>query len=551
MSKTHPQQSSNNINVHGQSAPASVDTRHLKVLSKIGGGHQLQSPMPVKQDFPAVPIAPVANPAVKNLPVLVTREGYAAEQKPLPHNLHRKMSLIRTPAGKAYALIREGGNPYALAIRSKKLNAIISELARQDGTPFKKTDLADLNDALEAWAEQYGEIREVWLRVATIEGGIEIDLGDDAHTRVQIIEGKVEIIRAGSDTLFFRTANTKAMAMPAATGDLQLLKKYLNVHATDTVLMTAWITYTLAHPKGPSSKYPILVLQGNEGSGKTSLCENIIIGLIDPSEIGVQVLPNNVKDLAIAGQNAHVLCFDNLRGLTKNMADMLCIAATGGTISTRQLYTDADQHAIRLHAPLVLNGIHQFIDQPDLAQRCLPIQLKPIDESARKSEQELSKQLDADLPAIMRGLFDLIASIFSHLPNVAITNPERMIDFVAWLAAMEMAQGVPAGVYQGLYSDTLQQGQLDTLMDNPLAAAIIAFIDAHADESWSGTPANLLTKLNQVVCFGTQRSREWPQNPIALSKRIAALQAGLLSQGIKIELSRGKQRTVTITKIGG
>ena len=550
MSKTHTQQSSNNINVQGQSAPASVDTRHLKVPSKIGGGHQHQSPTPVKQDFPAVPNVSVGNPAIKSLPVLVIRESCAAEQKPLPHNLHRKIKLIRNQAGKAFALMQDGGNPYALAVRSKKLNAIISELARKDGVPFKKTDLADLNDALEAFAEQYGEAREVWIRVAPIEGGVEIDLGDEEHTQARIMADSVEIVKSGSNVAFYRTVNAKPMAMPAKAGNLNLLRNYLNVRPSDAVLMIAWISFILAHPKTPSAKYPVLVLQGNEGSGKTSLCKNVIIRIIDPSEIGVQVFPHNAKDLAIAGQNAHVLCFDNLRGFTSNMADMLCIAATGGTITTRQLYTDADQQAIRLHVALVLNGIHQFIDQPDLAQRCLTVPLTPLDKANRKSEDEFVKEFEADLPAIMRGLFDLIASIFAHLPNVEITNPERMIDFVKWLAAMEMAEGVPVGVYQGLYSDTLQQGQLDALMDNPLAAAIIAFIDAHADESWSGTPAHLLTKLNEAVSFGTQRSREWPQNPIALSKRIAALQAGLFSQGIRIELTRGKQRTVTITKTG-
>ena len=485
---------------------------------------------------------------IERLPVPIYDDHFN-EKSALPYNLHRKISLIRTPAGKAYAVIHEGGNPYALAIRSKKLNAIVSELARKEGVPFKKADLADLNDALEAHAEQYGDVVDVWLRVAAIEGGVEIDLGDDQHNRIRITAGKVEMA-SNSDTVFYRSANSKAMVMPAETGNGQLLRKYLNVHDTDVVLIIAWITYTLAHPKVASSKYPILVLQGNEGSGKTSLCKNIIIRIIDPSAIGVQVFPHNAKDLAIAGQNAHVLCFDNLRGFKANMADMLCVAATGGTITTRQLYTDADQQAITLHVALVLNGIHSFINQPDLSQRSLPIQLIAMDKAKRKSEEELIKEFETDLPAIMRGLFDLIASIFVHLPNVAITDPERMIDFVKWLAAMEMAEGVPVGVYQGAYSDTLQQGQLDTLMDNSLAAALIDFADKHAAESWSGTPAKLMTKLADSVSFGTLRSRDFPQNPIALSKRIAGLQAGLLSQGIRIELTRGKQRTVTITKIG-
>ncbi len=485
---------------------------------------------------------------IERLPVPIYDEHFIEKSKALPYNLDNKISLIQTPSGKAYAVIQVRNKRLALAIRSKKLNAFLSDLARRDGNHLQKADLAELNDALEAYAEQLGKVTDVWLRVAPIEGGIEIDHGDELHTRTRITAGKVEMV-ANSNTVFYRTVNTKAMVMPAEKGDLNLLKKYLNLHATSVVLLVAWITYTLAHPKAPSSKYPILVLSGNEGSGKSSLCKNVLIRLIDPSAIGVQVFPLNAKDLAIASQTAHMLCYDNIRGFKHNMADMLCIAATGGTITTRQLYTDADQQAISLHAAIVLNGIHSFIDTPDLSQRCLSIHLIAMDKIKRKSEEQLTTEFEADLPAIMGGLFDLIAEIFTHLPNVEITHPERMIDFVKWLGAMELAAGIPAGIYQELYSETLQQGQLDTLMDNPLAAALIEFADKHVDDYWSGTPAALLSKLSDSVSIGTLRSREWPQNPIALSKRIAGLQAGLLSQGIKIELTRGKERTVTITKI--
>lgn len=513
------------------------------------------SPRPYKSPHtqniraPKQPFFTSLEATVEGISVPVCSEQHVQEYKILPYNLHNDIRLIRTPSGKPYAVIRVHGKRCALPIRSKKLNAILSELARHTGRSLQKPDLAELNDALEAHAEQYGDVIDVCLRVAPIHGGIEVDLGDELHTRVRITAGKVELIEAGSDVVFFRTANTQAMAMPAEKGDWQLLKKYLNVHATDALLLVAWITYTLAHPKTPSSKFPILVLQGNEGSGKTSLCRNIIIRIIDPSALGVQVFPQNPKDLAIAGLNAHVLCFDNLRSFKASMADMLCIAATGGTISNRQLYTDAEQQAIRLHVALVLNGIHSFIDTPDLSQRCLPIHLIAMDKSKRKSEEELTKELEADLPSIMRGLFDLIASIFAHLPNVEITHPERMIDFVTWLGAMERVDNIPAGIYQGLYSEVLQQGQLDTLMDNPLAAAIITFMDEFKGDVWSDTPSELLTALSSGLCRGTLFSREWPQNAIALSKRISGLQAGLLSQGIRIELSRGKQRMVTLSKV--
>lgn len=467
----------------------------------------------------------------------------------LPHDLHHKISLIKTQAGKGFAVIRQAGqNPYALAIGSKKLAAVITEAATKRGVALRKASHAEINDLLDAHAEQSGEVRDVWLRVAPIKGGVEIDLGDVRNTRIRITAGKVEVVESGSDTLFCRTANTRPMASPATQGNWLLLKKYLNVHPTDLILLVAWITYTLTRPKAATSKYLILIVQGGEGSGKSNLCK-VLIRLIDPSTLGIQVFPQNTKDLAIAGQNAHVLCFDNLRHFRANMADMLCIAATGGTITTRQLYSDADQQAISLHVALILNGIHQFIEQPDLAQRCLPIHLTAIAPEKRKSEEDFHAELEADLPVIMRGLFDLIGDIFTHLPNVEITSPERMIDFVAWLAAMEKAQGVPVGVYQAQYSHVLRQGQLDTLMDNPLAAAIIDFMDESTSGVWSDTPSELLLKLSRRVSRGTQLSRDWPQNPIALSKRVAGLQAGLLSQGIRIELSRGKQRTVTLSKV--
>lgn len=483
-----------------------------------------------------------------NLPIAVPSQE--ASSASLPHDLHQKFRLIKTRAGKGFAVIvASNQNPYALAIRSPKLNAVIAAHARLRGVFLRKNQLEEINEQLEAYAEQYGETLDVWLRVAPIHGGIEIDLGDEQHTHVRITANKVELIEAGSELVFFRTANTQAMAHPAEKGDRRLLDKYLNVPPSDALLLVAWITYTLAHPKTPSSKYPILVLRGNEGSGKTSLCRNVIIRTIDPSSVGVQAFPQNSKDLAIAGLNAHVLCFDNLRSFKPTMADALCIAATGGTIATRQLYTDADQQAIPLHVALVLNGIHAFIDTPDLSQRCLPIQLNEIDKSKRRSEAVLTQEFEADLPCIMRGLFDLIASIFSHLPDVKVTDPERMIDFVTWLGAMELADGIPAGIYQGQYSEVLKQGQLDTLMDNPVAAAIIHFMDEIKGDGWSGTPSDLLSALNHCASRGTQFSHDWPQNAIALSRRIGGLQAGLLSQGIRIELTRGKQRVVTLSKV--
>ena len=115
----------------------------------------------------------------------------------------------------------------------------------------------------------------------------------------------------------------------------------------------------------------------------------------------------------------------------------------------------------------------------------------------------------------------------------------------------EKAQGVPAGIYQVAYSEALNQGQRDSLQDNQLGAAVLEFAEGLFGTEWHGTPADLLGKLNAQATKGTQRSREWPQNPIALSKRLGPLQASLQTQGVTLGFGRGKHRTISIRTNGG
>ena len=150
---------------------------------------------------------------------------------------------------------------------------------------------------------------------------------------------------------------------------------------------------------------------------------------------------------------------------------------------------------------------------------------------------------------IFRGLLDLTADILKQIPSVEVTNPERMFDFSQWLAALEKVHGAPPGAYQSVYSDALNQGMLESLLENPLASAVMSFAEEHVSGIWSGKPSELLHELNGVVGRRSQYSREWPQTASALSKRLRPLQAGLRRQGIEIEFGRGKHRNITITNL--
>ena len=455
--------------------------------------------------------------------------------------------------GIVYIFCSDKGNIYVTPLGSQHGQALITLLASEHNVVLSKADRQELTEKLETLAILQKTIKQVWYRVAPYKDGVEIDLGDEAHTRVRITPGCVETIASGSNTLFVRSPVMKAMAMPAEHGDHALLQKYLpNLAFFDFLLLIGWISYTLAHPKVETSKYVILVLEAGQGSGKSFLCNTVIRSLLDPNLVGTQLLHSNHKDLAIAGRNAHVLMFDNIRSFSPAMSDILCIASTGGATSSRALYTNDGQNVMRLHVAMVLNGIHPFITQSDLAQRCLPITLKPLSATNRKSEKELIADFNADLPVIQRGIFELTASIMKHLPEAEVLYPERMVDFSHWLAALELALNHPRerlGAIQEHYSEALKQGQRNSLEENLLGATIVEFAESLGIRSWSGSPSDLYQELTSVLTPSTAKSRDWPQNPIALSKRLRPLQPALLSQNIDITFARGKERTITITKI--
>jgi hypothetical protein len=499
---------------------------------------------------PKTPVAP--DNSTKNEVAPPTPQTDIASVNDVPPTGLRALRLARTGDGITYAVINEKGNPYLLPIRSKEFfNFVRTSLAKSGEAP-KSHQVQEVIEQLDANASIEGHVIDARYRVAELtEGeGIAIDLGDEKHTHVLVTPGNVEIVSKNSPCLFYRTTVCRPMGIPASSGDLSPLKKYVNLNDVDRLLLLAWISYTLAHPKIASSKYPILVLQGDQGTGKSSLVNNIILPLIDPTMLGMQVFPGNSKDLCIALQNTHVLAYDNMRGFNQSMSDILCIASTGGAISNRALYTNSDISLQPLHGALILNGIHSFVTHSDLAQRCLSVRTKELPEKHRKSEAEIAREYQDDFPIIFRGVLDLIAKVFLHIDDVELKHPERMIDFVRWLAAMEKVDGAPSGTYQAVYSSNLNDAQLDSLLEHTLADAVFRFATEHISGSWSGTPSRLLNELNDCAQRTTQHSRDWPHNAISLSKKLNSLKASFKGQGIEIEFTRGKQRTITITNLG-
>ena len=239
----------------------------------------------------------------------VTAQGAVAKPTP-PLALSKGHRLILSSTNsKGYIEVREGTNPFAVPIDGKYAEALIHEAANKVNRRLGRQAVSDAKYHLQSNAERIGAVTDIWYRVAPISGGIEIDLGDKTHARVRLSAGKVELLMSGSETVFARSLGMQAIAIPAEVGDIDLLKKYVNLRPALYVQWLAWVTYTMATPKRSHAKFVILVLQGSEGSGKSVLARVTQL-LIDPSLAGLRRLPKSEKDFAIAAQSCHVLVLD-------------------------------------------------------------------------------------------------------------------------------------------------------------------------------------------------------------------------------------------------
>src|SRR5262249_14350570 len=135
--------------------------------------------------------------------------------------------------------------------------------------------------------------------------------------------------------------------------------------------------------RGP---YPVLDLVGEHGSAKSTFAR-VLRKLIDPNSASLRALPREDRDLFIAANNGHLLVFDNVSKMPDWISDTLCRLATGGGFATRQLYSDGDEALFDAMRPIILNGIEDIIERPDLADRAIFLTLESIDDERRKPEK--------------------------------------------------------------------------------------------------------------------------------------------------------------------
>ena len=199
---------------------------------------------------------------------------------------------------------------------------------------------------------------------------------------------------------------------------------------------------------------------------------------------------------------------------------------------TRALYTDFDEATFAGARPILMEGIVNFITQPDLLNRSIIFALKPLPN--RKTERELFAEFDRQKAGILGALCDMLAMGLRNLPQTQVADLPRMADFATWAVAC----GLDA--FEAAYARNRQAATDVVLAHDILAQAVEALIATRRE--WRGTAQELLNQLGPIVRITA---------PNVLSDRLVRLTPLLRSHQVSVtqEQRTAKRREITIARI--
>jgi hypothetical protein len=395
--------------------------------------------------------------------------------------------LFHAPDGTAYAAVEVEGHLETHAIRSVRFRDwILMRFLHQHGRAPNSQLLNDALNTIRAIAVYQGPEMPVFVRVAEYEGDVYIDLGNENWDAVRVIQAGYEVVPR-PPIGFVRKAGFARLPYPVAVGTIEDLRPFLNLATDgDFMLVAAWAAFSLS-PWGP---YPVLVLQGEQGSAKSTTVR-VLRALADPAVEPLRALPKNERDLAIAAGNAWVLAFDNLSGIRDQLSDALCRLATGGGFATRQLYTDDEEIIFSAKRPIILNGIDDIATRGDLQKRSVLVSLPSIPEDERRDENTFWAEFEAARPRIFGALLSGFSAALRNADHVHLERKPRMADFAVRATAMEDAFGWEPGSFVEVYAANRQQASKTLLANEPIADAIEKLL-GDGGSAWSGTATELL-----------------------------------------------------------
>jgi hypothetical protein len=466
-------------------------------------------------------------------------------QRELLIEIAKTAELWHTQDYESWATITWDGHKEHYPVKSSGFRRWLeaSYYAQHESGPSSQA-MSDARNTIAAMACYTGQQHEVFTRVGKAPGCIYIDLANDDWEAVKVTPAGWQV-EANPPVRFRRARGMAPLPYPAAGGAIEELRPFVNVPDEEQWILTISWLVTALRPTGP---YPVLILQGEQGSAKSTTAR-VLRSLVDPSSVPLRTTPRNEQDLAIHASNAWVVSFDNLSGVSLWFSDGICRVATGGGLATRQLYTDDEEALFNYQRPVILNGIDDVATRHDLADRSLNLVLPPIPDDERKTEETFWRDWELARPRVFGALLDGVSMALRRVESIHLPRKPRMADFAVWATAAEEAFGWPEYTALRAYAENRVEAVELGIESDPVAFAVCKLLEDKPG-GFAGTMTELLDALERHVNEKTRSGKAWPSSARSLSNRLRRSSTALRQVGIDVESHRDMHsRTVRIVTL--
>ena len=411
--------------------------------------------------------------------------------------------------------------------------------------------LQDALNNIDGLCKYDGEPCKVSVRVGEFYGTIHLDQCDDTWNVITINTDQWGITKGWSPANHIRHKGMLSLPAPDPDGTLEDLRPFLNIDHDDSfILISAWLLGAL-RPNGP---YPVLVLNGEQGSAK-STASRLFKSIIDPSASSYRSYPQTERDVVISAEGNHILVFDNLSGIGGWFSDALCRISTGGGYAIRKLYTDREEEVFTATRPIILNGIADIVYRHDLADRSIFITLPPIPDERRIREDQFWKDFKEAHPKILGGLLNAASVALRNFRTTHLKSLPRMADFAQWVVSAEEALPWEPGAFLRAYNANRASLHRAALDSDLFGSSLIAWFDGN---EWSGKASDLLSRIedhagdfDKTKIERLRKNKGWPADGIRVSMKLRRLSGFLRRLGIGIFFPgpTDKTRTLRLQKV--
>lgn len=490
-------------------------------------------------------VAPFVGHEDVHVSVTVVPEPAVAEKKSVATKLvelaEEIYTLGQSDQNQAYAVPKGGPNIARVIVKgdSELRGELASKYMDRYGSVPSDQAVRDATNIVEHRAKQNPPVT-LYMRVAPIDGGVAVDLGDQSGDAVLITADGWTVGTA--PVLFRRTRLTSALPRPLRGGSLDDLRALLNVGDAAWDLLRGFLLSALM----PEMPRPVGLLMGQQGTGKSDATK-MLVRLVDPSPALTRSAPRDEQNWQVAASASWVVALDNVSKIPEWLSDAICRASTGEASVTRELYSNSEVSVMSFQRSVLFNTIDAGAFRGDLADRMVRVELERIPKDGRRTEAELEEAFVAAWPSMLGGLYSLLSVTLAKLPNVQLDEMPRMADFARMLAAMDSAVGSLSLRRFFEQAECLHQ---DVCAGDSVAMAVLQFMMKWPGDTWQGPMERLYMQLPQPE--GHER-RYWPSNGQALSGRLTRVSPALAAMGVQVETGKrtGKARSVVLTKLPG